>query len=65
MGDRACRHRGWWRWAPQAAWAAQPGAGRTTSGTATVFFPNPVAQLRDENLTDQKDADYALLEACL
>lgn len=27
-----------------------------------MFFPNPVAQLRDESLTDQKDADYAALQ---
>ena len=41
-----------------AAWAAQPGPG-TSTGTGKVFFPNPVAQLRNESLTDQKDADYA------
>ena len=45
-----------------AAWAAQVGPG-TSTGTARVFFPNPVAQLRDESLTDQKDADYAALQA--
>jgi hypothetical protein len=44
-----------------AAWAAQPGPG-TSTGTGRVFFPNPVAQLRNENLTDQKDADYAVLQ---
>jgi hypothetical protein len=44
-----------------AAWAAQPGPG-TSTGTGRVFFPNPVAQLRNENLTDQKDADYAALQ---
>ena len=44
-----------------AAWAAQPGPG-TSSGTGRVFFPNPVAQLRNEGLTDQKDADYAALQ---
>ena len=43
-----------------AAWAAQPGPG-TSSGSARVFFPNPVAQLGNESLTDQKDADYAAL----
>ena len=33
-------------------------------GTARVFFPNPVAFLQDQSLTDQKDADYpALLSA--
>ena len=44
-----------------AAWAAQPGPG-TSSGSARVFFPNPVAQLGNESLTDQKDADYAALQ---
>jgi hypothetical protein len=43
-----------------AAWAAQPGPG-TSTGTGTVFFPNPVAQLRNESLTDQKDENYAAL----
>ena len=47
-----------------AAWAGQPAPGPST-GTGTVFFPNPVAQLRDESLTDQKDADYAALAARL
>jgi len=32
------------------------------TGTGRVFFPNPVAQLQDESLTDQKDADYAALQ---
>ncbi|MEA2497688.1 MAG: hypothetical protein QOH26_93 [Actinomycetota bacterium] len=36
------------------------GAGGST-GTATVFAPNPVADLQNQNLTDQKDADYAAL----
>ena len=31
-------------------------------GTGRVFFPNPVAQLQDQSLTDQKDADYAALQ---
>ena len=44
-----------------AAWAAQPGPG-TSTGTGKVFFPNPVAQLRNESLTDQKDADYAAVQ---
>ena len=44
-----------------AAWAAVPGPG-TSSGTGRVFFPNPVAQLHNEGLTDQKDADYAALQ---
>ena len=44
-----------------AAWAAQSGPG-TSTGSGRVFFPNPVAQLANENLTDQKDADYAALQ---
>jgi len=44
-----------------AAVAAKPGPG-TSTGQARVFFPNPVAQLQDQTLTDQKDADYAALE---
>jgi hypothetical protein len=31
-------------------------------GTGRVFFPNPVAQLQDQTLTDQKDADYPALQ---
>jgi hypothetical protein len=31
------------------------------SAGATVFYPNPVQQLGDESLTDQKDADYTAL----
>jgi hypothetical protein len=44
-----------------AAWGTKPRAGSTT-GTARVFLPNPVADLQDESLTDQKDADYAALQ---
>ena len=40
--------------------AANPGNGQS-SGQGTVFFPNPVAQLQNQSLTDQKDADYAAL----
>jgi zinc metalloprotease ZmpB len=40
--------------------AAKPGNGQST-GTGTVFFPNPVAQLQNQSLTDQKDADYPAL----
>jgi hypothetical protein len=40
--------------------AAKPGSG-SALGVATVFLPNPVADLHDETLTDQKDADYAAL----
>src|SRR4051794_13677222 len=40
-------------------------AGKPPSGSAfgagTVFLPNPVADLGDQRLTDQKDADYAAL----
>jgi zinc metalloprotease ZmpB len=31
-------------------------------GIGRVFFPNPVATLQDQTLTDQKDADYAALQ---
>jgi zinc metalloprotease ZmpB len=31
-------------------------------GTGRVFLPNPVADLQDQTLTDQKDADYAALQ---
>jgi hypothetical protein len=41
--------------------AANPPSGSST-GTGRVFFPNPVAQLQDESLTDQKDADYPALQ---
>src|SRR4026209_523897 len=34
----------------------------SSTGPGTVFFPTPVAQLQDESLTDQKDADYAALQ---
>ena len=43
------------------ALAAKPGPG-TSTGTGQVFFPNPVATLQDQSLTDQKDADYAALQ---
>ena len=42
--------------------AGKPGPGSST-GTGQVFFPNPVAQLQDQTLTDQKDDDYAALHA--
>src|ERR1051325_6799110 len=32
-----------------------------STGGGTVFLPNPVADLGDETLTDQKDADYPAL----
>jgi hypothetical protein len=44
-----------------AAGAGKPGPGGST-GTGRVFFPNPVAQLQDQTLTDQDDADYAALQ---
>ena len=40
-----------------------PSAGAGATGSGRVFFPNPVAQLQNQNLTDQKDADYAALQA--
>ncbi len=44
---------------PVAASAKQP-AGCTT-GSALVFFPNPVVSSGNQDLTDQKDRDYAAL----
>jgi hypothetical protein len=41
--------------------AAKPPAD-SSRGTGTVFLPNPVADLQDQSLTDQKDADYAALQ---
>ena len=32
-----------------------------STGTGQVFLPNPVADLQNQNLTDQKDADYPAL----
>ena len=43
-----------------AAGANKPASG-TSTGTGQVFFPNPVAQLQNQSLTDQNDADYAAL----
>jgi zinc metalloprotease ZmpB len=40
--------------------AARPGPG-TGTGSGTVFLPNPVADLQNQALTDQKDADYPAL----
>jgi hypothetical protein len=42
--------------------AAKPGNGQPT-GSGTVFLPNPVADLQNQSLTDQKDADYPALAA--
>ena len=43
------------------ALATKPGPG-TSTGTGRVFLPNPVAELQNQSLTDQKDADYAALQ---
>jgi zinc metalloprotease ZmpB len=43
------------------ALATKPGPG-TSTGTGRVFLPNPVADLQDQSLTDQDDADYAALQ---
>jgi zinc metalloprotease ZmpB len=42
-----------------SALAAKPPSGSST-GTGSVFAPNPVQSLGDESLTDQKDADAAV-----
>ena len=42
--------------------AGKSGPG-TSTGTGRVFFPNPVASLQDQSLTDQKDSDYPALQA--
>src|SRR4029079_13467703 len=34
----------------------------SSTGTGTVFLPNPVADLQNQSLTAQKDADYAALQ---
>jgi hypothetical protein len=44
-----------------SALATKPGSNKT-DGTGRVFLPNPVAELQDQSLTDQKDADYAALQ---
>ena len=41
---------------------AKQGGGFGSTASGRVFFPNPVAELQDESLTDQKDADYAALQ---
>ena len=33
-----------------------------STGTGQVFLPNPVAELQDQSLTDQKDANYPALQ---
>jgi hypothetical protein len=42
--------------------ADKPPSG-STIGTGRVFFPNPVASLQNQSLTDQKDADYLALQS--
>src|SRR5262249_11625622 len=42
--------------------ALPPVAGAPSTGTGTVFLPNPVADLQDQTLTDQKDTDYPALQ---
>ena len=44
------------------ALAGKDGSGTSTAGTGQVFFPNPVAFLGNQSLTDQKDADYPALQ---
>jgi hypothetical protein len=46
--------------APMAVSAKAPPV-NCNSGSGLVFFPNPVVSSGNENLTDQKDADYAAL----
>ncbi len=41
--------------------AADPRPGGSDTAAATVFLPNPVADLGDQTLTDRKDADYPAL----
>ena len=48
--------------APTAALARKPATGGSTAA-AQVFFPNPVASSGNQNLTDDKDADSAALNA--
>ena len=43
------------------ALASREGPG-TSTGSGQVFLPNPVADLGDQSLTDQKDANYAALQ---
>ncbi len=45
-----------------SAAAAGKGGPGTSTGTGQVFFPNPVASLQDQSLTDQKDANYPALQ---
>jgi len=40
---------------------ASSGSPTSSTGSGRVFFPNPVASLGDQTLTDKKDADHAAL----
>ncbi|HUR33933.1 MAG TPA: M36 family metallopeptidase, partial [Vicinamibacterales bacterium] len=42
--------------------AAAAGGSGASVGEGIVFLPNPVADLQDQSLTDQKDMDYAALQ---
>ena len=42
--------------------AAAAGGSGSSTGEGTVFLPNPVADLQDQSLTDQKDANYPALQ---
>src|SRR3954453_11212766 len=42
--------------------STSPVTAGSTTAAATGFSPNPVADLQNESLTDQKDADYAALQ---
>ena len=42
--------------------SANKGGQGSSTGSGRVFFPNPVAYLQNQNLTDQKDADYPDLQ---
>jgi zinc metalloprotease ZmpB len=42
--------------------AAKKAPSNSDTGIGTVFLPNPVADLQNQTLTDQKDADYAALQ---
>ena len=44
-----------------SALASKSGPG-TSTGTGQVFFPNPVASLGDQSLTDKKDSNYPELQ---
>ena len=40
---------------------AEKGGPGSSTGTGQVFFPNPVASLQDQSLTDQKDAKVMVM----